>query len=479
MKNKTIFIIIFSFFGFLIFSSLSSFSQEYEQNEKRFFDNWRININGGLNMFYGDIQQYKFLPYEDDYRYAYGISLHKQISPVISFGGQLINGKLHGTRINETTNTGVNFDSKVFEYNLNSTINFSNLFGGFNEYRKFYIYGLAGIGFSNWETEVKDYVTGEVLRKSGFVGSGPNKRTTEIVIPVGIGFKFNLSNSIGINFQHTTHGVNSDRLDATVNGRKYDYYNYTSLGLSYNFNSLNISLGNPDKRQAKYQKRIEKEARRDMSAYQDKAKLDKRKADRRDLEDNKREQREQYKKIKSERRSSYQGQTPKAVEYDIVSIASYSSSKTKNSRDNIGIERIDMDAPPVQKETIIDEAKFIITGNKPSTSNTTYNSNQTTITPQTEFIQQAQIPETGVVFRVQIMAKYQKRINIQQLANSYNINETIAEEYINGYYKYTAGLFYNYNNAVDYKNILKNKGISGAFIIAYKNGVRVPLNTVR
>ena len=476
MKNNSKYLLILSIFGFLLLSNLLSYSQEYEKNNKKFLSNWRININGGLNLFYGDIQQYDFAPYKDDYRIAYGFSLHKQVSPVFSFGGALLNGKLHGTKINEITQTGVNFDAKVFEYNLNTIVNFSNLFGGFDQYRKFYIYGLAGIGFSNWESEVKDFVTGEVLRKSGFVGSGPNKRTTEIVVPVGLGFKFNLSNSIGLNLQHTIHGVNSDRLDATVNNRKYDYYNYTSVGLSYNFNSLNIFNVNSERKQERYQRRIEKEARRDMNSYNKKAELERRRNARIEMENEKREKREQYNKLKNKRRPSYRELTPKAAEYDIIPITPYSISSKKIMQDNNNIIEKSGNKISFQDDVLLDEGKFIITGNQPSASNT-INADRITITPQTENIQQSQIPETGVIFRVQIMAS-QKRINTQQLANSFNINKVIVEEYINGYYKYTAGMFYYYNMAVDYKNTLLNKGISGAFIIAYKNGIRVPLKSV-
>lgn len=484
MKNKSNFLLLFSLFGFLLLASSLSYSQEYEETDKSFFTNWRININGGLNLFYGDIQQYRFAPYNEDYRIAYGLSLHKQISPVVSFGGQLLNGKLHGTRINTVSGInpiGVYFDSDVFEYNLNTTINFSNFIGGFNPYRKFSIYGLAGIGFSNWQTEVKDYNTGEVLRRSGFVGRGPNKRTTEIVIPVGLGFKFELGNSLSINFQSTIRGVNSDRLDATVSCKKHDYYNYTSLGLSYYFNNLNISLVNPEKRQAKYQRKMELEARRDMNAYNKRVKLDKRKTQRLDMEIEKREKREQINKQKAKTKS-YRDLSPQAVEYDIISISPSYSSSIKPLKTTIGIAKTEEEAP-LQRETIIDEGKFIITGRQPSHIITTITpqtqQSGTIIRSQTEYINQGQIPQSGVVFRVQILAKYQKRVNTQQLANSYNINETIVEEYINGYYKYTAGLFYNYNNAVDYKNKLKNKGIAGAFIIAYRNGVRVPLSSVR
>ncbi|MCD4773975.1 MAG: hypothetical protein K8R41_11400 [Bacteroidales bacterium] len=496
-KNK----FLFFFFGFLLLASFSSFSQNYDKNNKSFFANWKINIDGGINLFYGDIQQYRYAPYKEDYRLAYSLSLHKQLSPVFGFGGQLLNGKLHGTRISsvpqsgstEYTGTGVYFDADVFEYNLNSTINFSNLFGKFDPYRKFSIYGLAGIGFSNWKTEVKDYNTDDVLRRSGFTGSGLNKRTTEIVIPIGLGLNINLNNSFGINFQSTIRGVNSDKLDATVSGRKYDYYNYTSLGFSYNFNNLNISLKNTDKRHIRYQRKIENEARRDMKAYSKQDELEKRIAKRRKMDDKKLEQREQMKKSKS-RNKSFRELAPQAAEYDIISTSYYSSSDSKTYKNTIGIAKINED-PPQKKETIIDEGKFIITGNQPSSSNITYNAyqqssdtrntitpqtqqSQNIISPQTNYNQQDQTPQSGVIFRIQIMAKYQKRANIQQLANLYNINQSIIEEYIDGYYKYTAGMFYNYNNAVNYKNVLTNKGIVGAFIIAYRNGNRVSLRSV-
>ncbi len=78
-------------------------------------------------------------------------------------------------------------------------------------------------------------------------------------------------------------------------------------------------------------------------------------------------------------------------------------------------------------------------------------------------------------YRVQIRAKYGNKISRQHLSNTYNIplNEIMENSY-NGFYIYTIGSFDSYDQAREKRNYIRNyKGISDAFVVAFRNGQRL------
>ena len=461
---------IFFILIFFLNISASAQSQVYSEDKVGFFSNWMINLNLGSNLFYGDIQQYRFAPYKEDWRMAGGLILRKQISPVFGIGGQLLNGKLHGTKkiFRDGAPANLKFKADIFEYNLHTTVNFSNLLWGYNTYRKLSFYGLIGIGFANWRSELLDYNTDKILGRSGIPGGGFQNRTTELVLPIGLGLNYNLSNNWGINLESTLRGVNSDMLDAKKGGFKYDIYNYTSLGITYNLNGITISTGSIsyERDLSRQIRKNERQAQRDIKTYSLKNEAKIKKYNRQEQQIKKQEKRETMYKMQRQRTKDA---LPDVIEYDAIDISptkkpvsTYSSTITS--------------AP--ETRTIIDEGKFIITGRHPTTVKTTETGN--IYTPQTSYdnIQttKAFAREQGLVYRIQIMAKHQKRANMQQLANYYNITDQIFENYHDGWYRYSVGSFTNFNDASNYCRIIKNKGISDAFVVAYKNGVRIPLS---
>jgi len=60
------------------------------------------------------------------------------------------------------------------------------------------------------------------------------------------------------------------------------------------------------------------------------------------------------------------------------------------------------------------------------------------------------------------------------------LNEFIGHvEQEGGYYKYTAGTFKNYNQAVSYRDQVENlPEVEGAFVVAYRDGKRIPITSV-
>ncbi len=468
---------IYCFSFILIFFlniSANAQSQAYSEDKTGFFSNWMINLNLGSNLFYGDIQQYRFAPYKEDWRMAGGLILRKQISPVFGIGGQLLIGKLHGTKkkFKDGAPANLKFNADIIEYNLHTTLNFSNLIWGYNNYRRLSIYGLIGIGFANWNSELLDYNTNKILGQSGVPGGSFQDRTTELVLPMGLGLNFNLSKNWGINLESTLRGVNSDMLDAKKGGFKYDIYNYTSLGISYSFNGLGIGTGisSYERNQYRQERKNEKQAQKDLKYYSHQNVERTKKYNRQERQMEKQEQQEMMLKMQKERTRS---DLPDIIEYDAIDI--FSTKKPVRTSPGT-ITSTDTYAP--ETRTVTDEGKFIITGGHPTTVRTTETGN--IYTPQTSYnnIQTTKTfaSEQGLVYRIQIMAKHQKRANMQQFVNNYNITDQIFENYHDGWYRYSVGSFTNFNDASNYCRIIKNKGITDAFVVVYKDGVRIPLS---
>jgi len=77
-----------------------------------------------------------------------------------------------------------------------------------------------------------------------------------------------------------------------------------------------------------------------------------------------------------------------------------------------------------------------------------------------------------VIYKIQIAAS-KMVLSAEKLNNLYPSLHYIDSELENGWYKYTIGYFTHYQDAQRFKI---NSGVPGSFIIAYKNGKRIPLS---
>lgn len=78
----------------------------------------------------------------------------------------------------------------------------------------------------------------------------------------------------------------------------------------------------------------------------------------------------------------------------------------------------------------------------------------------------------GVVFKVQLGAFKQK--DLKKYDNSPNFSAEDAD----GLQKYTIGVFRDYWEASTFKKYLREMGVKDAWVVSYKDGVRVPLKEV-
>jgi len=83
--------------------------------------------------------------------------------------------------------------------------------------------------------------------------------------------------------------------------------------------------------------------------------------------------------------------------------------------------------------------------------------------------------ETGILFKVQIGA-YKKFDLTDYFNNHKNFGGEIDDD---GTMKYTLGLFRNYNKADTFKKLMVEMGVKGAWVVAYKDNKRIPLNVAR
>ncbi|MBC8320295.1 MAG: hypothetical protein H8E34_06215 [Bacteroidetes bacterium] len=225
---------ILLFFVFFILISSQIFAQSYNKTSG-FKSYWHIDANGGTSVFFGDIKQNQIIPVstnENEWRFGGGVQLGRQISPVFGLRGQGIYGQLSGTR----REWNRYFESNYFEFNLNTSVSIRNIITKYRAKQIWDVYAIIGIGITNYNTEVMDLTTKQVVQQVGY-GSGKSfaGRTLQSILTGGGGINIRLADNWALNLETVNRVMNSDEMDGRISGKYYDAYNYTSLGISYKF----------------------------------------------------------------------------------------------------------------------------------------------------------------------------------------------------------------------------------------------------
>lgn len=81
--------------------------------------------------------------------------------------------------------------------------------------------------------------------------------------------------------------------------------------------------------------------------------------------------------------------------------------------------------------------------------------------------------QTGIYYRVQLAAAH-KLVDPVSIYKKYNFDRPVKIEYHDGWYKFSIGSFGTYSDANNFRGmVITRKKISGAFIVAYQNGIRI------
>ncbi len=463
MKKRFIKILILSGLFFVYFLQ-SANAQYYEENNNRFFNNLSLNLNAGTTLFFGDIHSQS--PFQDDWKLGFGLIARKQFSPVFGLGLQFLGANIHGTLLNWPNGDAANlkFDSDLTEFNLHSTINLSNAFFGFKPDRTVSLYGFAGVGIANWMTTLRNTTNQDVENQYGVSDDGTNAWTPSTVFPFGIRANISLNSNIGINLEAAYHITNSDNLDAyDVGDGKNDPFLYASLGISFKISGSGDDYSSSKSVSSNYEKDLEKQRK-----YQQRlADKERKKQLREEADQTRRNKIDENKKSWSRRKST--NNLPKVAEYD----PQYSFRVKEEAKPTAAATNVNRETP--RTEIIaIDEGKHFITGVQPKAASTpipgTIVKDVNANTLSSEIIQ---IPNTGTLYTVQILASQKPANNIADIRLKYYIGKQIFVSSIGGIYRYSAGYFEVYEDAVAYSKKLKGNGLSDAFVAIYQNGNRI------
>jgi len=210
-------------------SSTMAFSQQSKNGQDGYY-NWEVGLNFGSLGFYGDVGTPKNLSSQlkTNFDAGCGISFSKQISPLFGIKGDFIMGNLKGQSALYT------FQSDLIEADIDAMVNFSQLCWGINRKQLVTVYGLVGIGTSNFNGKTIDKSNGEIIHSFGLEsGRGINGNKLECVANVGLCIAFDLGNNLKATVESAIKFTKDDNLDGIVSGFKYDSYNFTSFGIYY------------------------------------------------------------------------------------------------------------------------------------------------------------------------------------------------------------------------------------------------------
>lgn len=190
----------------------------------RFSDLWSVNVNGGTTSYFGDLSIYDTdipLKLSRESGPAFSLLISKSISNTISFSGQILIGRFKARKRN------ISFETKFLEYNAKMNMDFVNMFSPWKPHN----YGLIGyIGVGNYLfNSTKNEYFEERMETT------TNKaRVPEFVFIIGGGFFYKFTDDFSVTFDIGLRQSQNDKLDSYHHGTDYDYYSYSSIGITYN-----------------------------------------------------------------------------------------------------------------------------------------------------------------------------------------------------------------------------------------------------
>lgn len=196
------------------------------------FSTWSIGVNAGV------LSPISPLGGKNDFSnwksgLGYGLYIKKQLTPYFSLRLDGIRGKLKGDN-SEPFESGVsaNGGTGAFETDLsyagslNAQVNLFNI-SMFRKQDAVQLYASAGAGLAGYKPKV---------------GASPNalanftsddKTISELIVPVGLGAKFKISDKVNFDLGWSIYFVDGDNLDGTYRNNNSDKFNYAHAGLEF------------------------------------------------------------------------------------------------------------------------------------------------------------------------------------------------------------------------------------------------------
>jgi len=194
------------------------------------FRTWSIGVNAGA------LTPLSPLGGKNDFsnnrtNFGYGLYIKKQFTPYFSLRLDGVRGKLkadnsepfEGGFVNNSPVTA--FETQLeYSGSLNAVVNMFNI-DMFKKENALQLYTSIGAGLAGYKPTITT-----AAGTSAFAGG---KTIKELIIPVGVGAKFKVSDGINIDLGWTINYVDGDNLDGIHRGPSNDKYNYGYAGLEF------------------------------------------------------------------------------------------------------------------------------------------------------------------------------------------------------------------------------------------------------
>ncbi len=190
---------------------------------------WSVGVNAGV------LTPLSPLGGKNDFsnnksNFGYGLYIKKQFTPYFSLRLDGVRGKLKGDNTEPFESGLVNnssvsaFDTQLsYSGTLSAVVNMFNI-DMFKKENALQLYASAGAGLAGYQPTI---TTGNVTREYA-----PDQTISELIIPVGVGAKFRLSDAVNFDLGWTVNFVDGDNLDGVYRGGN-DKYNYAYAGLEF------------------------------------------------------------------------------------------------------------------------------------------------------------------------------------------------------------------------------------------------------
>ncbi len=224
--------VLFLFF----YACLSSVAQnkiaEYQPGK------WQVGGALGFCQYYGDVSNKGyFQKFAGELGYSLSWYGRYHFNNLNGIGLNFHSGKLNSSKDNLSNGDPLyfQFSSGIFNFDVHSYLNISNLFWGSSSTRKMDIYGTAGIGLMFWNSLLTNSLTGEILAQKGMTFPDHTYKTSGAYFPVALGLDYKINQKLSFNFEIAVITVFSDDVDFYNDGFPNDMLSFTSFGLAYRF----------------------------------------------------------------------------------------------------------------------------------------------------------------------------------------------------------------------------------------------------
>jgi len=206
------------------------------------FRTWSIGVNAGV------LTPLSPLGGKNDFsnnksNFGYGLYIKKQFTPYFSLRLDGVRGKLKGDNTEAYESGVVNsspvraFDTQLeYSGSLSAVVNMFNI-NMFKKENALQLYTSVGAGLAGYKPTI--------TTSAGTSLYAGDKTIQELIIPVGVGAKFKISDAVNFDLGWTINFVDGDNLDGYYRGSN-DKYNYAYAGLEFALGSgKQLAFHNP------------------------------------------------------------------------------------------------------------------------------------------------------------------------------------------------------------------------------------------